>query len=106
MGNCRDGDELLCNIYTNDFPIFDQSDDDDELQIETNHAGKKKVDWCHEFHYHQHESSNQTIQPIRNNFHIIGNQQSISCNVEIEKKEKFLERDEDKEPSPERVEVI
>ena len=46
------------------------------------------------------------MQPIRNNFHIIGNQQSISCKVEIKKEEEFLEQDEDKGPSPERIEVI
>ena len=93
-------------VYTNDFPIFDQSDDDDELQAETNHAGQPEVDWCHEFHYHQLERNNKLIQSIRNSFHIIGSQQSISCDDEVEKKEEFLEQNEDKDPSPERVEVI
>ena len=88
------------------FPNFYQSDDDDELQAETNHAGQPAVDWCHEIHYHQLESSYQPIQSIRNSFHIIGSQQSISCDDEVEKKEEFLEKVEDEEPSPERVEVI
>ena len=64
------------------------------------------MDWCHEFHYHQLERSGQPIQPTRNSFHIIGSQQSISYDDEVEKKEYFLEQDEDKDTSPERIEVI
>ena len=93
-------------MYTNDFSTSDQSNDDDELQTENNHAGKPAVDWCHEIHYHQLESSNQPVQFIRNNFHIIGNQLSISCNFGVEKKEEFLEQDAYEEPPNERVEVI
>ena len=74
-------------VYTNDFSTSDQSNDDDELKIENNHAGQPAVDWCHEFHYHQLEIINQPIQSIRNSFHIIGNQQSISYKVEIKKQE-------------------
>ena len=81
-------------VYTNDLPNFDQFDDDDELQAKTNHAGQVAVDQCHEFHYHQLESSGQPIQSIKNSFHIIGSQQSISCDDEVEKKEEFLEQDE------------
>ena len=80
-------------FYTDDLPIFDQSDDDDELQAETNHAGQPIVDWCHELHSHQLENNNQPIQFIRNSFHIIGGQQYISCNDEVEKKEESLEQD-------------
>ena len=69
------------------FSTSNQSnDDDDEIQIETNHAGQPTVGWCHEFPYHQLESSNHPIQSIINSFHIIWNQQSISCKVEIKKK--------------------
>ena len=80
-------------VYTNDFSTSDQTDDDDELQAETNHVWQPAVDWYHEFHYHQLESSNQRIQCISNRFHIIGNQLSISCNVGVENKEEFLEHD-------------
>ena len=76
-------------MYTNDFSTSDQSDD--ELQTETNHAGQPALDWCHEIHYHQLKSSHHPIQFIRNSFHIIGGQQPTSCNVEVEKNEKFLE---------------
>ena len=116
--------------YFDEFPKFDQSDDD-ILQVETNLAEQSVIGLWEEDHFHQLQKSIKPIhaiyatdegsleisevsegslnlcstsyQPISNNFHVIGNQQSFSFDVEIGKEKELLEQVVSEKPFPEMV---
>ena len=88
----RPADNPICS--TDGIFYSDQSDDDDEFQVETNHAGQPTFDWCYEFHHRQLESRNHPFQSITKSFHIIGNQQSCNSKGEELSNKEFFEQNE------------
>ena len=120
--------------YINDSPSFDQYVDDYEIQTETNLAEKSTIDLWDEVHYHHVEKSKQPIQvtyetndesleslevteesltlcssslqSIKNNIHIIGNQQSSSFDGEVQEDDEIIKHVVNEKPFPEMVEEI
>ena len=117
--------------YIDDSPNFDQSNDDDVIRIEANHAEQSIVSLQEEDLLHQLGNNSQPIHTIydtdeesleslevskgsltlcstsfhsiRNNFHVIGNQQPFWFNVEVEEDDELLEKVVNEKPSPKMV---
>ena len=120
--------------FVNDSPRFDQYVDDCDFQTDTNCAEHSAFDFWEEARFHKLEKSEQalqviydtdedsleslevseesqtlfstSLQSIRDNIHIIGDQQCFSFDDELEEDDEFLEHVVNERPFPEIVEEV